>query len=191
MVNALSSNISSARDSSPSQLQSFAINARTAQKFTLPMCKFPPPDKDTTEASATQDGGGSTSEFGGWPFTPQQLQIDTGRPGHPTSNASGDSASREPTPPTFSVQSGSTRSNKSSDPISLFSGPSFTDPTCLLFSVYTRLINTSADRPTPSPVGIRHRGAEWVEKTEGEGYSSSSTTGKGVIPFPASRLANR
>jgi hypothetical protein len=25
------------------------------------MCKFPPPDKDTTEASATQDGGGSTS----------------------------------------------------------------------------------------------------------------------------------
>jgi hypothetical protein len=113
-VNALSSNISSARDSSPSQPQSFAINARTAQKFTLPMYKFPPPDKDTTEASATQDGGGSTSEFVGWPFTPQQLQIDTGRPGHPTSNASGDSASREPTSPTFSVQSGSTRSNKSS-----------------------------------------------------------------------------
>jgi hypothetical protein len=122
-VKALSSNISSARDSSPSQSQSFAINARTAQNFTVPMYKFPPPDNDTTEASATQDGGRSTSGFGGWPFTPQRRSIPAGQ-GHPTSNAFGDSASREPTSPTFSVQSGSTRSNKSSDMISLCSSSS-------------------------------------------------------------------
>jgi hypothetical protein len=47
------------------------------------------------------------------------------------------------------------KSNKS-DPISLLSGPYFTDPIRPLFSGYTRLIDTSADGPTPSPVGIHH-----------------------------------
>jgi hypothetical protein len=121
-VKAPSSNISSARDSPPSQPQSFAINARTAQishflcTSSLHRITIPPRRqrrKTVVEARAgSEDGLHSRAE------------IDTGRPGYPTANASGDSTSRKPTSPTFSVQSGSTRSNKSSDPIGLCSSSS-------------------------------------------------------------------